>query len=66
MLEPVLPKTSVAACDNLPRGVLIGTVELWNFTGSGGNYQWHVRNPERAKRLVRPAKHPQPSWFNPL
>jgi hypothetical protein len=27
------------ACDDLPRGVPIGTVELWNCTGSAGNYE---------------------------
>ena len=54
------------ACDDLPRGVLIGTVELWDCTGAGGNYHWHVRNPERAKELLKPTKHPQPIWFNPF
>jgi ASCH domain len=52
--------------DDLPRGVLVGTVELWDCTGSGGNYEWHVRKPERAERLLKPKKQPQPSWFNPF
>ncbi|MEI8375688.1 MAG: hypothetical protein WCJ35_22935 [Planctomycetota bacterium] len=51
------------ACDDLPRGVLIGTVELWDCTGD--NYEWHGRNPERAKKMLKPTKHPQPVWFNP-
>jgi hypothetical protein len=42
------------ACDELPRGVLIGTVEL--FDCDGGN--WHVRKPERAEKLVPPTKQP--------
>ena len=47
-------------------GVLIGTVELWDCTGDGECYEWHVRRPERASELLKPAKHPQPAWFNPF
>lgn len=54
------------ACDELPRGVLIGTVDLWNCTGTKGDFHWHVRNPERAKKLLKPTNHPQPAWFNPF
>lgn len=50
------------ACDDLPRGVLIGTVELHDC--NGGN--WHVRSPERATKLLKPKKQPQPVWFNPF
>jgi hypothetical protein len=48
--------------DALPRGVIVGTVELYDC--DGGN--WHVRNPERAKTLRKPKNHPQPVWFNPF
>ena len=54
------------ACDDLPRGVLIGTVELWDCTGVADDYSWHVRKPERAKKLLKPTKHAQPAWFNPF
>ena len=50
------------SCDDLPRGVLIGTVELYDCDVG----DWHVRKPERAKKLRKPAKHPQPVWFNPF
>jgi hypothetical protein len=50
------------ACNDLARGVLIGTVEL--FDCDGGN--WHVRKPERAEKLVQPTKQPQPVWFYPF
>jgi hypothetical protein len=50
------------ACDDLSRGVLIGTVDLYDC--DGGN--WHVRQPERAKTLRKPTKQPQPVWFNPF
>ena len=33
------------SCDDLPRGVLVGSVEL--FDSDGGD--WHLRNPLRAK-----------------
>jgi hypothetical protein len=49
-------------CDELPRGVLIGSVEL--FDCDSGN--WHVRKPERAEKLVSPIKQPQPVWFYPF
>lgn len=50
------------ACDDLPRGVIIGTAELYDCDEG----DWHVRNPERAKKLLKPRKHPQPVWFNPF
>jgi hypothetical protein len=43
----------------LPRGVLIGTVELYGCDGG----DWHLRNPKRAKKLLKPKKQPQPVWF---
>jgi len=48
--------------DALPRGVIIGSVEL--FDCDGGN--WHVRKPERAEKLAVPKSHPQPVWFYPF
>ena len=48
--------------DDLPRGVIIGTVELHDCDGG----DWHVRNPEREKRMRKPKNHPQPVCFNPF
>ena len=50
------------SCDDLPRGVLIGTAEL--FDSDGGD--WHLKEPERAAKLLKPDKHPQPVWFKPF
>ena len=50
------------ACDDLSRGVLVGTVELFDCDGG----KWHVRNPVRLTKLPKPARHPQPVWFNPF
>jgi hypothetical protein len=67
--------------DSLPRGVLVGTVELvdclplrlsdsqaagFTITDIEGQYGWHLANPQRASRLLKPTKHPQPVWFNPF
>ena len=50
------------SCDDLPRGVLVGTVELFDCDDD----EWHLRKPERAKNLLKPTKHPQPVWFYPF
>lgn len=50
------------ACDDLPRGVIIGTVDLHDCEEG----DWHVKEPERAKTLRKPKHHPQPVWFRPF
>lgn len=50
------------ACDDLPRGVIIGTVDLHDCEDG----DWHVREPERAEKLKKPTNHPQPVWFTPF
>ena len=54
------------ACDDLPRGVLIGTVELWECTGVATITNGTSAALQRAEKLVKPTKHPQPVWFNPF
>ena len=49
--------------DDLPRGVLIGTVEIFN-TKDYGEFHWHLEKPKRATKLLKPKKQPQPVWFN--
>ena len=51
---------------DLPTGVLIGTVEITDCTGRPGDYEWHLANPERLHELIKPERHPQPSWFKPF
>jgi hypothetical protein len=29
-------------------------------------YAWHLTDVQRARKLRKPAKHPQPAWFNPF
>jgi len=51
---------------DLPTGVLIGTVEIVDCTGRRGNYKWHLANPLRLSKKIKPKNHPQPVWFYPL
>lgn len=48
--------------DNLPRGVIIGTVELWGCDGG----DWYLRDPIRLAEPIKPTEHPQPIWFYPF
>jgi len=50
------------SCDDLPRGVLIGTVELYDSDEG----EWHLRLPERLPAPLKPSKSPQPVWFDPF
>jgi hypothetical protein len=49
-------------CDDLPRGVLVGTAELCDCDDG----DWYICNPERAKRRLKPKNRPEPVWFNPF
>src|SRR5687768_9096019 len=44
------------SCDDLPRGVIIGSVDLHDCDEG----DWHVKEPKRAKALRKPVNHPQP------
>lgn len=50
------------SCDDLPRGVIIGSVDLYDCDEG----DWHVKEPERAKTMRKPTNHPQPVWFKPF
>jgi len=52
--------------EDLPTGVLVGTVEITDCQGRPGDYKWHLARPERLAHLIKPKKHPQPAWFNPF
>jgi hypothetical protein len=49
--------------DGLPRGMVIGSVEIVDCTGRAGNYQWHLAKPERLAKPRKPTGRPQPSFF---
>ncbi|MFT3878906.1 MAG: ASCH domain-containing protein [Gemmatales bacterium] len=48
--------------EELPRGFVVGSVELHDCVGG----EWHLRHPVRAKVLRRPTGRPQPIWFTPF
>lgn len=57
---------AVKAGEALPRGVLVGTVEVVDCTGSRGDYAWKLGEPRRLRRPRKPRRKPQPVWFNPF
>jgi hypothetical protein len=53
--------------DELPQGFIVGSVEIVGCTQDGDDgYKWHLRNPERLARPLKPRKRPQPVWFKPF
>ncbi len=50
------------AVDDLPRGVIIGSVELYDSDDG----EWHLRNPQRAVECVAPVNRANPVWFYPF
>lgn len=52
--------------DDLPKGVLVGTVEISDCDGSGGEYEWQLANPQRLETPIEPNEQPQPVWFHPF
>lgn len=67
--------------DGLPRGVLVGTVEIvgcrhlaksdseaacFGIDGGSGLYAWALVRPMRSEVLEKPRRQPQPMFFNPF
>jgi hypothetical protein len=67
--------------DKLPRGVIVGSAVIEKCVrcpvlnhphpnplpeGEGTRFEWHLEDVKRLDRPRRPARHPQPSWFNPF
>lgn len=67
--------------DALPRGVLVGTVEIvacrrltprdsraaaFRVPKDTEDFAWLLGSPKRAERQEKPAKHPQPVFFTPF
>ena len=65
MIEPDFDKLSRAIA-LLPTGVIVGSAVIEKVTQAEGIYRWHLAGAERAKKLRKPAKHPQPVWFKPF
>ena len=67
--------------DGLPRGVLVGTVQIvgcmplkpddsqaacFEIADIDGFYGWLLARPQRTEELVKPARQPQPMFFDPF
>jgi predicted RNA-binding protein with PUA-like domain len=67
--------------ESLPRGVLVGTVVVvgcrlltvrdsraaaFHVSADTELFAWLLESPQRAERLVKPTRHPQPVWFTPF
>ncbi len=52
--------------DELPRGVIVGSVEIVDCVKDGKWYAYILENPKRLKRPLKPTEHPQPKFFYPF
>lgn len=48
--------------ESLPRGFLIGSVEIIGCTPGDGEFEWHLKNPERLATPVKLTRRPNPVW----
>jgi len=51
---------------DLPTGVIVGSAVIERVNETNGIWRWHLAGVERAARLRRPERHPQPVWFEPF
>ncbi|MBM3272936.1 ASCH domain-containing protein [Candidatus Kaiserbacteria bacterium] len=51
---------------DLPRGVIVGTVEIADCEGGDGEFEWSLANPQRLAEPLPPQEQPQPVWFYPF
>lgn len=54
------------ASDELPKGVLVGTVEIVGCDPVDDGYEWQLASPTRLVTPIKPENQPQPVWFNPF
>jgi hypothetical protein len=53
--------------DNRPRGVIVGTVEVYDYQqDADGGYEWLIRSPTRLRKPLKPKRKPKPSWLFPF
>lgn len=50
---------------DLPTGVIVGSAIIEKVTMGDELYEWHLADVKRL-RPRKPARHPQPAWFNPF
>lgn len=52
--------------EKLPRGVVVGTVEIVDCVDNGCEFEWHLANPLRLPHPLAPIERAQPVWFHPF
>ena len=52
--------------DDLPRGVLLGTVEIVDCKPGAAGFEWHFARPCRLEKTVAPRRSSLPIWFYPF
>jgi len=53
-------------CAELPTGRIVGSMEIFDCTEEGWrDYEWHLRNPERLLKFLKPKNQPQPGIWRP-
>lgn len=52
----------------LPTGVIVGSAVIDRVTEPRGDglFRWHLAGVERLDAPQKPARHPQPAWFQPF
>lgn len=50
----------------LPRGVIVGTVDLVDCAGSDGEFEWLLENPQRFDKPLTTSEQSQAVWFYPF
>ena len=65
MIE-LMEQIIVGAAD-LPTGVIVGSAVIADVSPDpAGGYRWHLDQVQRAAKLVKPQRQPQPVWFKPF
>lgn len=64
-------RSASGAAGELPTGVIVGSAVIERVTPpdpgeAGAPFRWHLVDVERATTFRRPARMPQPVWFNPF
>lgn len=72
MLELAAQVKLIPSHIELPLGVIVGSAVIEKVTPVPASanadllYRWHLAEVRRETTLRKPARHPQPAWFNPF
>jgi hypothetical protein len=50
----------------LPRGLILGSVEITGCEWGEDCYEWSLARPERLSKPLKPTRRPQPLFFFPF